>query len=463
MNHTMKNFIFGLLFISLSSLQASSIEPFQDGDRVCFVGDSITHAGKYHSYVYLYYLTRFPDRNIRTWNKGISGNDTKNVLHRFDQDIAAVKPNRSTIMLGMNDVGRWLYGRDKADAKSIEKQQKYLETYKKKMDQLIAKMEAIKSKVLLITPSIYDQTAEFKTNNNFGVNDALGQCAAYIKESASKRDEAYIDFYDAMCAINTKVQASNKTATIVGPDRVHPGADPGHFVMAYLFLKAQALPKYVSKVVIDAKQAQVMEIENCTVTELVNEASTLTFKSHEKALPFPQTDSIQKGLKLVPFTEDFNQQLLRVTNLKPGSYQLSIDDITIGTYRAEAFSTGMNLAVNKQTPQYAQAMKVYQLNNTRTYRETQLRNAAFSFYNSGLSDSSVDLKDQRAVQEYFNKKLKTLEGKSYYKYFKNNFDNYWDIQKNSEAIHAELDQIHDKLYLTNQTIPHIFKIIRVVP
>ena len=68
----------GLLLFS-AALHAEPVPQFKDGERVCFVGDSITHAGGYHSTVYLYYLTRFPDREIRAWNKGISGNQASHV------------------------------------------------------------------------------------------------------------------------------------------------------------------------------------------------------------------------------------------------------------------------------------------------------------------------------------------------------------------------------------------------
>ena len=40
-------------------------EPFRDGDRVVFLGDSLTQGGSYHRIVSDYYLTRFPERNIR--------------------------------------------------------------------------------------------------------------------------------------------------------------------------------------------------------------------------------------------------------------------------------------------------------------------------------------------------------------------------------------------------------------
>ena len=38
--------------------------PFQRGDRVVFLGNSITEGGHYHSYIWLYYITHFPDTYV---------------------------------------------------------------------------------------------------------------------------------------------------------------------------------------------------------------------------------------------------------------------------------------------------------------------------------------------------------------------------------------------------------------
>ena len=74
---TRRAFALTALVASSSWLQAqgtlSSAKPFDDGDTVCFVGDSITHGGTYHSIVTLYYATRFPGKTIRFYNCGISG------------------------------------------------------------------------------------------------------------------------------------------------------------------------------------------------------------------------------------------------------------------------------------------------------------------------------------------------------------------------------------------------------
>jgi hypothetical protein len=39
---------------------AQKIAPFKAGDRIAFVGNSITDGGHYHSYIWLYYMTHYP-------------------------------------------------------------------------------------------------------------------------------------------------------------------------------------------------------------------------------------------------------------------------------------------------------------------------------------------------------------------------------------------------------------------
>ena len=41
---------------------AQTVKPFKEGERAVFLGNSITDGGHYHSYIWLYYMTRFPDK-----------------------------------------------------------------------------------------------------------------------------------------------------------------------------------------------------------------------------------------------------------------------------------------------------------------------------------------------------------------------------------------------------------------
>ena len=72
-----------LLLLGLLSLSApiqASVPPFKQDDRVAFIGDSITHGGRYHADIYLYHATRFPDHLFVAYNCGIAGDTARELI-----------------------------------------------------------------------------------------------------------------------------------------------------------------------------------------------------------------------------------------------------------------------------------------------------------------------------------------------------------------------------------------------
>jgi hypothetical protein len=158
-----------------------------------------------------------------------------------------------TVRFGMNDVNRGAYVANPDDKKQAAQQQA-LEAYKANMAKVVARIrtEAGEPKLLFITPSPFDQTVVLeKQNNQPGCNDGLGRCAEIVRELAAKNNGAVVDFHAPLTALNLKQQQRDPKWTIVGGDRVHPGA-PGHLMMAWLFLKTQGAPSIVSKIAVDA-------------------------------------------------------------------------------------------------------------------------------------------------------------------------------------------------------------------
>ena len=114
--------------LTASSLFAESEKKtsplFCDQDKVCWIGDSITASGLYHSYIYLYYSTRFPSLHLSFLNCGISGDNASGMMGRLDQDVYANHPTVVTLSAGMNDVNRNLYSQTNAptNAPVLQKQ-----------------------------------------------------------------------------------------------------------------------------------------------------------------------------------------------------------------------------------------------------------------------------------------------------------------------------------------------------
>ncbi len=376
-------------------------EVFKDGETVCFLGDSISAGGRCQTMLADYYLTRFPERTIRFANAGRSGDSAGGSLGRLQEDVIDQKPTSVAIMFGMNDVGRGYYVAAPT-ADQIRGQKQALDGYRGNMEKVVGRIraEAGEPKLFFLTPSPFDQTVVLEKNNNQpGCNEGLGKCAAIVRELAAKNNGTVVDFHGPMTALNLEQQKKDPKWTIVGGDRVHPGA-PGYLMMTWLFLKTQGAPSLVSKVTVDAAAGRAAESVNAEVASVARKDGGVAFTVLEKALPFPVDPAAKPMLELLPIEKDLNQELLSVTGLAAGAYELKIDGGFVGRYAADELAKGVNLASNAATPQAKQARRVAQLNEQRRNAEAQ----ACSLMNTRRwmqSHYKINVEDPAAVQAHY--------------------------------------------------------------
>jgi lysophospholipase L1-like esterase len=95
-------------------------------DVILFQGDSITDAGRNQGsseanqaktlgtgYAFMAgseLLFRYPDKNLKVHNKGISGNKVYQLAERWEADAISLKPNVVSILIGVNDFWHTLTG-----------------------------------------------------------------------------------------------------------------------------------------------------------------------------------------------------------------------------------------------------------------------------------------------------------------------------------------------------------------
>jgi hypothetical protein len=92
-------------------------------------------------------------------------------------------------------------------------------------------------------------------------------------------------------------------------------------------------------------------------------------------------ETLGLALRYSDFTDRLNQEALKVTGLRPGSYRLQIDDELVATLPAWQLTKGINLAVLK-TPMSRQAQTVLDL----TYRHNHLRFARVTMVENALKE-----------------------------------------------------------------------------
>lgn len=456
----MKSWLLGLvLALSVVADPAAERVPrmFHKGDVWVAVGDSITHSRRYHSFIYLYYLTRFPDQPFELVNCGVSGDSAGGAVERFSWDIEPHHPTIATIMLGMNDVGRGNYGADKTDPALVARRQASIDGHMANMDKLSALLRGINCELIYLTPSIYDQTAEMACYNNLGVNDALATCGQRVaSELAPKYNAGIADLNGPMTALNAAYQKDDKTKTLVGPDRVHPG-DLGQFLMAYLFLKAQQVPSVVAEMALDAN-GQVQASTNCTVSEVQTGTNSVSFTCLEKALPYPVPIVAGEALELVPFLQEMDREMLTVTGLAEGTYVVVIDDEPVLVASATDLATGINLATCDRTPMYRQAKAVADLNDQRhMIPASRLRTLAAQKLFMGRN-KDLDTDNFEAMKAALEARVEELHKSNHplYGYMKGQAATYIKYKPIEQEQLAELAKITAELWQVNQPQAHRF-------
>jgi lysophospholipase L1-like esterase len=104
---------------------------------ILFQGDSITDAGRNRGrlgpndpagfgrgYPFLlasYLLARHPERDLKIYNRGISGNKVPDLDARWEKDAIQLKPDLISILIGVNDIWHKLNGRYKGTVEDYEK------------------------------------------------------------------------------------------------------------------------------------------------------------------------------------------------------------------------------------------------------------------------------------------------------------------------------------------------------
>jgi len=443
------------LVLSVSSLFAETEKQsaliFRDQDKVCWIGDSITASGLYHSYIYLYYSTRFPSLHLSFVNCGISGDNASGMMGRIDKDVYSNHPTVVTLSAGMNDVNRNLYSQTNAPTNAPVLQKQAIESYKKNIEKLADSFAVHKLRQIYLTPTIYDEDVESTVESLRGVNGALRECSDFVLQFAKSKNMPVVDFWHPMDELNRKMQKSDPKFTLTSKDRVHPGP-AGHLLMAYLFLDQTGAPQDVWRLSIDAKSSKVLSQRNCEAKGLASNPRGLTFSNHELALPFPCIADAKDVFSWVPFDGRLNQQALQISHLEQGNYSLQINQAEVGQYSATELEKGINLAINPKTPQSAQSQKIaalcqehYTIGNTiRTLRRVEMKHL-----------QNVDLTNRASVEASLNKLIEEKQaqkndpGANSGYYIKTAKTYLSEIQKEPE-MHLRLKAIQDQIDNINQ-------------
>jgi lysophospholipase L1-like esterase len=449
-------FAFTFLLGITSMTNAQTVQPFHAGDRVAFLGNSITDGGHYHSYIWLYYMLHFPNARITCFNVGVGGDNIKQMSDRFEYEVLTKKPTVMTLTWGMNDTGYFEWY--KPDALAIG--QKAIDTAEDRyavMDKKLKQHPEFKKIFILGSP--YDETTKSNKNRLYPhKSEAFAKLIDFQAQTAKQNGWGVVDFDHPMLAINKHMQETDSLFSLTPNDRVHPDND-GHMVMAYLFLKTQGLANLpVADFSVNAKSKKVAKAVNCTISNVVGSDDDLSFNYLANSLPYP-LDTISRGwgnhmkqadaAKYIPFNKEFNQELLTVKGLKEGNYKLVMDGQEVGQWSAHDLGEGINLAEQPYTPEYQQAIAIREMNEERWDIERRLRMYAFVQFDL-LKQKGLLYADNKAAMDTVNKASKTNI------FINGNRDMYTRAQYKAvrDGWQKEQDALVDEIYAVNKPVVH---------
>jgi lysophospholipase L1-like esterase len=209
-----------LLASTLAQADESTVK-LKAGDRIVFLGDSITQAGAgpngYVSIIRRKLEEKHPDLKLEVIGAGISGNKVPDLQRRVDRDVIAKKPTIVVIYIGINDV--WHGEKDPARGTLPD-------AFESGLKEVIGKCRDAGATVVLCTPSVIGE----KTGGANALDAKLDQYSDISRKIAK---ELKLPLCDLRQAFLEHLQAHNKDNVekgILTSDRVHLNQAGNQFV-----------------------------------------------------------------------------------------------------------------------------------------------------------------------------------------------------------------------------------------
>ncbi len=402
------------------------------GDAIVFLGDSITHQCLYTQYVEDYFYTRYPTMRLKLHNAGVGGAVAWDALQRFDDDVAAYHPKYVTILLGMND-GRY-----------CPYNEEFFGTYRKDMTTLLDKLKGIGATAIPMTPTMFDaRTLRLSVHRKTWASDSialynsvLAYYGTWLRDVAAQQGLGFVDMWSPLNNITMQQRKADAAFTLI-PDAVHP-SPPGHVVMAAAMVEDLGVPRQLSSIrlALAATGKNRVQAAGGTVSDLAVTDDKIEFTWLADALPWVVPEDAALGAELARMGHRFSREALTITGLRPGRYELTIDDQKVGTFTAAALARCIELQNNPKTPQYQQALAVAELNKQRNLGPVQsLRNEWGRFQGfARVRPAAKENPDNPQLEQQAAATAAKIKG----------------LAERVEKLNAEAKQIEDKIFTVNR-------------
>jgi lysophospholipase L1-like esterase len=207
---------------------------FKDGDVIMFAGDSTTDDGRARPFAYgnknlgngyvrlvdSLLAVLYPEYNYRIFNSGNSGNTSRYLLARWDEDILSQEPDWISIMIGINDIWRQM------DLPQVQFRHVNAAEYRENLTKMVEKSLPTVKGIIIMPPffmePLHDDMMRKMTDEYHDIAKEVAESHGCIFADVQECYDEYLKY---------------KHSSSISWDRVHPGIT-GCFLVMKAFLKA---------------------------------------------------------------------------------------------------------------------------------------------------------------------------------------------------------------------------------
>jgi len=207
----------------------------KSGDRIAFLGDSITAGGASHGAFCRLVVQGLKLKGVRTSQvyAGVPGNKSSDMLLRLEGDVLSHKPDWVVLAVGVNDI--W-HGDPTVKISVFQPKPGMgvgLEDYKKYVTRIVERTRAAGAKVILTTITPIKEDPDFK------LNVKSREYNAFLHDLAKRKGLPIAELNEIMFGAIAEAKAKGEEIRLTG-DGVHP-LKAGHYMMAKGILLAMGL------------------------------------------------------------------------------------------------------------------------------------------------------------------------------------------------------------------------------
>ncbi len=198
--------VYTLLCVTQSLMADQAELAIKTGQKIAFLGDSITMAGARSGGYCQFVLFALKQQGIEVEPvfAGISGHKSNQMLARLDKDVLNHKPNVMTLSCGVNDVWHGERGRGVS-----------LEDYKKNITSIVDKAQKAGASVILLTATM------IKEDQSNDLNQKLKPYNEFLRSLAKEKKCLLADLNKEMQEALKKFPESDAKGKQLTNDGVH--------------------------------------------------------------------------------------------------------------------------------------------------------------------------------------------------------------------------------------------------